>query len=522
MVEIVSDPDRIVICSRLKTIPVSCPGCGMPSRAYHGHYDRVVADPPWQGKPVCLRIRLRRFACQNLSCGRRTFSEPVQALARPFARRSERLREVQRHLGLALGGEAAERLSHRLGMRTSADTLLRLVRAGVPAAATAAPRVVGIDEWAWRRGRRYGTMIVDLERNEIIDLLPDRDAKTLAAWLKERPTIEVIARDRAEVFAEGIRGGAPGARQVVDRWHLLCNVSAVFQVAVSAHHRQIKEIADAVRTAERQAAHRDSVTRRMPTAAERESQARHAPRAEKYAEMMLLLAAGTSQAAVSRTLGLDRKTVRRWIRQSGPPRWRKPKRAKAIDPYRAYLEQRWQEGCRNGAELGRELARQGADIRPRIVRDWATCRRREGADRLDAEQGPNGRRWRPPSTNRTTRLLQCDPGKLAGEDRRFVDDIRQEIPELSAVVELIGRLTRLLRCQSDESLLDWFKDAAGTPLARFAATLSRDADAVAAAIELPWTTSPVEGQISRLKMVKRTMYGRAGFDLLRQRVLAPT
>jgi transposase len=136
----------------------------------------------------------------------------------------------------------------------------------------------------------------------------------------------------------------------------------------------------------------------------------------------------------------------------------------------------------------------------------------------------NGRRTddakEPPSTTRTTRLLQCDIGKLADEDRRFVDRLKRTIPGLSAVVELVGRFTRLLRRQSDESLTAWFTDAAATPLARFAATLHRDIDALAAAIETPWTTSPVEGQISRLKMIKRTMYGRAGFDLLRERVLA--
>ncbi|MBB4000947.1 ISL3 family transposase, partial [Aureimonas pseudogalii] len=474
-----------------------------------------------QGRPVQLRLRLRRFTCRNSACHRQTFCERLDTAARPFARRSERLRDVQRQLGLALGGEAAERLSHRLGLPTSADTLLRLVRSGT-AAPTFSPRVIGIDEWAWRRGRRYGTMIVDLERNEIVDLLPDRNAGTLADWLAAHPTVETIARDRAEVFAEGIRAGAPMARQVVDRWHLLCNVGTAFQTIVAAHHRRIKEVAEAIRSSEQEAAHRERLAMRTPTAAERRSQARHEPRAEAYAEMERLLAAGSSQAGVSRALGLDRKTVRRWVRGSGPPRWKKPRRPSAIDPFRDHLEQRWREGCRNGAELARELQRQGAGVHPRVVREWATRRRREGIDRLDRNRCLSGPCWRPPSITRTARLLQCDLDKLADEDRRFVDRLRRSIPDLSIVVDLVERLTKLLRRQSAESLAAWFTDAAATPLARFAANLHRDIDALAAAIETPWTTSPVEGQISRLKMIKRTMYGRAGFDLLRERVLAST
>jgi transposase len=521
VLDVLIGPERIIICGCLKSVPAACPVCATPSTACHGQYDRTIADLPWQGRPVHLRLRLRRFACRNSACGRRTFCEPLDTVARPLARRSERLRDVQRHLGLALGGEAAERLSRRLGLQASADTLLRLVRSGavVP---DLSPRIIGIDEWAWRRGRRYGTMIVDLERNKIVDLLPDREAGTLADWLRAHATVDTIARDRSEVFAEGIRAGAPMARQVVDRWHLLCNVSAAFQTVVASHHRRIKEIAEAIRSSGQEAAHRDSLAMRTPTAAERRSHVRHEPRAEAYAEMERLLAAGSSQSGVSRALGLDRKTVQRWIRSSGPPRWKKPKRPSGLDPYRDHLELRWREGCRNGAELARELQRQGAGVHPRVVREWATRRRRESADRLDADRSQSGHRWRPPSTNRTARLLQCDVDKLAEEDRRFVDRLKQAIPDLSVVVDLVRRLTRLLRRQSDESLAAWFTDAAATPLARFAANLYRDADAVVAAIETPWTTSPVEGQISRLKMIKRTMYGRAGFDLLRERVLAST
>lgn len=405
-------------------------------------------------------------------------------------------------------------------MPASADTFLRLVRSVRPHKPDE-PRVIGVDEWAWRRGRRYGTMIVDLERNVVIDLLPDRSAATLAAWLRRRPGIEIIARDRAEVFAEGIRAGAPRARQVIDRWHLLCNLGDAFQGLVARRHRLLRDIARKMIDEDRAAACVEAAARRAPTTQEKRREARHAPRHRRYAEMTRLLSAGASIAAVSRTLGLDRKTIRRWVRQGGPPLWTKPKRPTVLDPYQAGLEQRWQEGCRNAAQLARELERKGADVAPRVVRAWATRRRREGADHLDAEPGQSVGGWRSPSIRHAARLLQADPDTISLRDRRFIDQLRHEAPEIQTSADLVQRLTKILRKQSNESLNAWCAAAAATPLATFVALLRRDLDAVQAAIDTPWSTSPVEGQISRLKMLKRTMYGRASFELLRQRVLAP-
>ena len=439
---------------------------------------------------------------------------------RAHARRSKRLRDVQRHLGLALGGEPAARLARRLSLPASADTFLRLVRSAKPPE-PGNPRVIGIDEWAWRRGRRFGTMIVDLERNDVVDLLPDRRPATLAAWLRGHQGIEIIARDRAEVFAEGIRMGASSARQVVDRWHLLCNLSGAFQAIVVFHHGALRDIAQRMRDEHRAAASAEAAACRAPTSQERRRAARHAPRQRLHAEMTRLLSAGASVMAVSRALGLDRKTVRRWARRSGPPLWMKPRRPTVLDPWRAFLEQRWQEGCRNAAALARELERRGAGVSPRVVREWAMRRRREGADLLDADPGRPTKAWRLPSSRRTAWLLQADPDAVAPRDRRFGEALRRELPELSAASDLVGRLTRILRKQSNEPFDVWCHAAATSPLAPFVTMLRRDLDAVQAAIDTPWSTSPVEGQISRLKMLKRTMYGRAGFDLLRQRVLAP-
>lgn len=518
VVQVFPEPDRLVIITALRSNRAVCPGCRTPSRRPHGFYERTLADLPWQGRPVSLQVQLRRFQCRNPACSRRTFSQTPPTLARPRARRSERLRDVQRHLGLALGGEPAARLAQRLAMPTSPDTLLRLVRAG-PIPPRPSPRVVGLDEWAWRRGRRYGTILVDLERNAVVDLLPDRESGSVAAWLRHHPGIEIVARDRADVYGEAARQGAPAATQVADRWHLLCNLSSALQAVVGEHHATIRAAAEAVQGPRLTTALAEQTASRPLTAAQKRSIAKQEPRQARHAEMVKLRMAGASIAAIARAFGMERKTVRRWMRGDGPPLWRKPPQPTLLDPHLPYLERRWGEGCRNAAQLARELTCLGAEVRPRAVRAWATRRRRAGADALDAGLKAVILSWKPPSVTRTTRLLQQDAAKLAAEDRAFVEHLLARAPELAKAVALAKRLAQLLRRQSDESLDGWLEEVRYSALARFADRLRQDIAAVRSAIETDWSTSPVEGQISRVKMIKRQMYGRAGFELLRQRVL---
>jgi transposase len=290
------------------------------------------------------------------------FAEPLPGVAQTRARQTDRLRAV--HRTMALGGNPGARHAAAMGVPISRTTLLTRVRTGdaVPGPAVS---VLGVDDWAWRKGQRYGTILVDLERRRVVDLLPDRSADTLAAWLKAHPGVSAVVRDRAGAYAEGAARGAPDAIQVADRFHLLRNSSDALRTVLDQHHRDLRA---AARTAAQQpepsmpeepAVPEPGVppeAERPMRAAERRSRAAQERRDARFAEVARLRGQGLSLKAIARTLGMGRKTVRRWLRAGQAPTWRHADRGTSIlDPYRAYLEERWQAGCHNAAALWRDL-----------------------------------------------------------------------------------------------------------------------------------------------------------------------
>jgi transposase len=519
---ILSNAKQLTILTRPHQQSAACPSCAEVSARVHSFRQRTLRDLPCQGRPVVLRVHLRRFRCLNPACPRQTFVEPLTDAARASARRTKRLAAVQHHLGLALGGEAGARLAETLAMPISPDTLLRLTgRTDGLVAPCSTPRVLAVDDWSWRRGRRYGTILVDLERNTVVDLLPDRQANSLANWLRQHPGVEIVARDRAGAYADGIRQGAPKAVQVTDRWHLLRNLSEAVQAVVARQYAAIRRVTRQM--AEEAMRLTASIAEPAPTApikttaAERRRQASFAQRQARYEEIVRLKAAGMPLTRVAALIGADRKTVRRWLRAGGVPLWRHPQRGGLLGPYRAYLDRRWQEGCHNAAQLWRELIKLGFAGRPATVRHWAG-QRRNTEPRAPSRSRAHADVNQAPSARRLTRLLMSNDVQPAAE-QSLVSRVLKELPGLADCVAAAKRLNEVLQRNSPENLEQVLKVAAGTALKDFVASLRRDLKAVQAALELPWTTSPAEGQINRLKLLKRSMYGRAGFKLLRARVL---
>ena len=499
-----------------------CPTCGSASWRVHSNYLRKLRDLPSHGRTVMILVSARRFRCLNVACARKTFAERLEdALA--YGRRTKRLGDLQRYLGLSLGGEAGTRLAERVAVPISADTLLRMAASTAGEIPATTPRVLAVDDWAWRRGHRYGTILVDLELNEVVDLLPDRQAETLATWLREHPGVEIVARDRAGAYADGIRQGAPAAVQVADRWHLLRNLGDAVRTVVDRQHVEVRRVAKliaeeaVVPVANLPPTPPDGA---KPTAVEQRSRTAYARRQARYEEAARLKTAGASLKRIAAFVGAERKTVRRWLRAGGAPLWRKPRRHGGLAPYHDHLDRRWTEGCHNAAQLWRELVTLGFAGRPGTVRQWAGRRRKGESQAASAPQRPVIR-GEPASARQIARQLMTDD-TLPQTEQNFVSRLLLQVPGLAECVTAAKRLNAVLRRKSKEALDKVLDEAAGTALGSFVTSLRRDISAVQAALDLPWTTSPAEGQINRLKMLKRTMYGRAGFGLLRARVLHAT
>lgn len=220
---VVVDKSQLLVQAQTVTGESFCPDCHQKSTRVHSYRERRLRDLPVNCYFVQLKLRVRRFRCTNANCLRQTWTETIPEILERYARRTQRLTQSLRHIAYALGGKPGNRLAIQLRMPTSRDTLLRILRAG-PHTHPVPPRVIGVDDWAKRKGQSYGTIIVDLERCCVIDLLPDREPQTDAAWLAQHTSIEIVARDRSAQYAQGIQQGAPQAQQVADRWHLLKNL----------------------------------------------------------------------------------------------------------------------------------------------------------------------------------------------------------------------------------------------------------------------------------------------------------
>ncbi len=506
----------LMLCAVRRT--AACPGCAQPSSRIHSYYERRLADLPWNGVPVRIRLRTRRFFCDAEDCPHRIFTERLPETTETYARRTLRMEQALRWLGLGLGGEAGARTAQRLGLAVSGDTVLRHLRrmSRRQKLTPVSPRVLGMDDWAWRKGQRYGTILCDLERHLVVDLLPDRQSNTVAEWLRQHAPPEVISRDRAGAYAEAARLGAPEAVQVADRFHLLRNLREALEHVLARHTAVIEEAFFRQSTVASIAPLPPIPPSPALTRPQQLSRERRQRRFERYQQVIALHQRGISQRAIAVQLGMERKTVRHWLRAGQFPERQITSRHSSVDCWLSYLERRWAEGCHNRSQLWRELQAQGADFAAATLRRWFRVRLGVRGRPFQISHSPPQKR---PSPRQTSALLLGLVHNPSLSQQSFAQALCALSPEIATTVELAKQFYRMMRERNVSAWLPWWKAAHKSPLHHFAVQLQRDEAAVRAALTLPWSTGPVEGHIHRLKLIKRQMYGRAKLDLLRIRVL---
>jgi transposase len=518
--------------------PTFCPECGAQSKSRHSTYWRTLRDLSAQGAPVIVHARLGRWRCRNQQCDRLVFTERVPGLAAPFARRTARLAGIVRLLGHSAGGRPSERLMRRLGMPVSDTTILASLkehaRARSESSAMATVHVAGVDDWAWRKGSNYGTIIVDLEHRVVVDVLADRSAATTASWFRDHPEVEMVSRDRAGLYAEAAREGAPQARQIADRFHLLQNFREIVERQLGGYEAAIRDT--------RIDASDNHAASPLPERLDRPSDAvaqtrlirreRQAVQQQVFDKIRALFEGGSSIGEIARNLGLGRRRVERWVRRIDLP----DRNTMASTPstpayFGVLLERRWAEGITKVRHLFAEIRHRGyTGSFSHLARFLAPWRSGEPSLR-DAEQeepAPVRVRMLDPMTGRvisplTTAALCVKPrGQMTARQVANVDALKAASADFTAMRRLAMRFRGLLRGGTVEGLDAWLIDARASgiyAMQRFAKTIRQDLEAVRNAVLEPWSNGQTEGQINRLKTLKRAMYGRAGVELLRARMM---
>ena len=545
-----------------------CPSCARAATRVHSHYTRTLADLPWAEVAVRVELHVRKCVCHSAACPHTIFCERVPSIARPWARRTTRLAEQQQRIGVALGSAAGARRADDLDHPASRDTLIRLVRA-IPLANLPPPRILGVDDWAWHKGQTYGTILVDIERGAIIDLLPDRSAESFAQWLTEHPGVEVISRDRGGIYAEGARTGAEAAVQVADRWHLLSNLGDALTTLLTQHRAAIEAqlgppraatlgpeqsdapteglaaeanltpappsvaSAPAAATTEPCPVDAQAVATTTPSASGAEQGGQPAcqrtRRHARYEEACRRHALGWTISAIADQVGLHRDTARRYLQASGfPERQPRSPQPSQLDPFKPYILERWNAGCHTGTVILHEVEARGYQGCASTVLTYITqiryaagipAKRRVGVTAAPITDPTQ----RVPNSRTLSWLVLRRFEVLDPEAQTLLKRLTAINVAVTVGIELVQEFAIMVRERQPDRLDGWLLRAEQSglaPLVSLANGLRKDYAAVKAGLTLEWSNGPTEGHVNRLKQVKRQMYGRANLDLLKLRLMA--
>jgi transposase len=519
--------DLVTFRVRAKAGDAACPGCRRRSSRVHARYQRQLADLPLGARRVQIIVHVRRFKCASSRCAQSTFSEQVPGLTTPFARRTPALTGALAEVALALAGRPGSRLAGKLAMPCCRDVLIRLIRAQ-PLPGAGRIEVLGVDDFAVRRGQSYNTILIDMDSRKPVDVLPDREAGTLAGWLREHPEVQAVCRDRAGAYAEGIRTGAPQAIQVADRFHLWMNLCEAAGKTVAAHHHCLRAAAVAETGS---AGPEPAALTPLPAAEPAAPPQRHRRLAERtrarYGQVQECLARGLSRAAASRELNLDIQTVRRFANASCAEELlgKAEHRLTKLDPYIDLVNQRWNEGVTNAEAITAELRALGFKGDAQAVRRYLKPFRLPGTSRSHPD--PRRRKLAPtapavPKPRAISKALLTHPDRLSEDDALIVKNATAGCAHLERLHQHVRSFAKIMAQRRGRELPAWLEavEADDLPeLQSLAAGMRRDLPAVINGLTLEHNSGAVEGNVTRVKRIKRDGYGRANFDLLRAQIL---
>jgi transposase len=522
--EIEFDADVVVVKVMSAEKEVACPYCQMAAYRMHSRYIRTLDDLPCGERRVKIQWKTRRFFCDNQRCPYLTFCERLPQVARYYARKTKRLQEKQAEIGWALGGEAGKRLACQLNIPISADQLIHQIQFE-PGNPVPTPRVLGIDDWAMRKGQTYGTILVDLEEHQVIDLLPDRKPETVAEWLKAHPGIQIICRDRGKEYIQGVALGEQDVIEIADRFHLLKNMVELLQRLLE-HHPDILALAAKHRCLEGQTQVPDQQPPAPTTIEKTEVQPASVDQKcyqqVRFEEMKSLHQQGLSQRAIAEKTGLARQTVRKYLYCDQRPK-RQPSGASGSKaaPFLNFIQQQWDPEQPNVKSLFEKLQERG------FTGSYASVNRL-----LHSQLGVQNLKTTHPAKPKTIRV---SPRQAAWAIFRPEEDRKAAQTELCLALcavsplavqahDLAHEFRTMIRDRQPDCLDGWLQKAENSQInefVQFAAGLRSDYKAIRAALSYSWSSGQVEGQVNRLKLIKRQMYGRAGLSLLRSRVIGP-
>ena len=520
----------VKIYASIKTKRSKCPICEKYSNKVHDHYTRTISDLPVFQNKTTIILKTRKFKCQNSQCKRKVFSEQTPYILR-YSRRTKRVSKILDSLSIELTGKLGSMLSKQLLIPVSSSSITRIVhKQQLPPIIQ--PMVLGVDDFAYRKGINYGTILIDMETSKPIDILPSREGKDLKKWLSKYPDAKIVTRDRASSYCSAINEVCPDAEQVADRFHLLMNLSDALDKYFKSMNPKIKKLIEdksneLLNISDGQNAGCDKVDRSQSLSkVQKIIEIRVDPRQDTFNKVKELQAKGISKRKTARDLGISRNTVHSYLSlESLPPRI--SSRSTNIELFSGHIVARLNDQgymmkdiIDEIYELGYKGSRTQAYYNINIIKEKFEIYTPDFAQ-IQKSKIPY---IKPLSSRKLSKYIgSCLTAIKDPDERKYLQTLLDNISELQVIRKLVQIFKTMLKRRHGNinRWIEFIKRSKYkmTGLITFANGLLRDIKAVKNGINMPWSNGAVEGHVNRIKSIKRQMYGRASFDLLRKKVI---